>query len=94
MYVKSILVTLCAASFLAGAHAAETAKTAAAAFPCQGFTKRADGSWWAGPSTVPFDFGTSKHMTLRDSGPITKGSMVNGNLDLYDVLEANCRTKH
>jgi hypothetical protein len=92
MNTKAILVSLCASSLLACAHAAEAPKAANTShFPCQGFTRQADGTWMAGPNTKPFDLGTNKGVQITNSGPIDKHFMkfADGS-NLWEVLEMNC----
>jgi len=61
------------------------------AFSCQGFTKHADGSWWAGPNTLPFNLGTNVDITIRNAGPITKTFAVFATGEnLYDFIEGHC----
>lgn len=61
------------------------------AFSCQGFTKHPDGSWWAGPNTLPFNVGSNADVTIRNAGPITRHFAVfQTGENLYDVIEGHC----
>ena len=61
------------------------------AFSCQGFTKHADGSWWAGPNTLPFNVGSNADVVIRNAGPITRHFAVfQTGENLYDVIEGHC----
>lgn len=61
------------------------------AFSCQGFTKHADGSWWAGPNTLAFNLGSSTDIMIRNAGPITNRFAVFATGDnLFDVIENHC----
>jgi len=60
-------------------------------FSCEGFAKHADGSWWAGPNTLPFDLGTHTGVVIRNAGPINRHFAVfSTGENLYDVLEQHC----
>lgn len=60
-------------------------------FSCQGFTKHADGSWWAGPNTLPFNVGSNADVVIRNAGPITRHFAVfETGENLYDVIEGHC----
>jgi|SRR3954471_14750038 hypothetical protein len=63
-------------------------------FPCEGFTKHADGSWWAGPNTLPFNVGSYTNVVIRNAGPINGHFAVFATGEnLYDVLEEHCGTR-
>jgi len=60
-------------------------------FSCDGFTKHSDGSWWAGPNTLPFDLGSHSGVLIRNAGPINRRFAVfSTGENLYDVIEEHC----
>ncbi|MBW0004093.1 MAG: hypothetical protein JO216_11450 [Hyphomicrobiales bacterium] len=56
--------------------------------PCDAFTKKSDGTWFA-TRPVTFDVGSAKNLNL-DGGAITPKSQVLGGVDLYVLLDAKC----
>ncbi len=56
--------------------------------PCDAFTKKSDGTWFA-TRPVTFDVGNAKNLNL-DGGAITPKSQVLGGVDLYVLLDAKC----
>jgi hypothetical protein len=56
--------------------------------PCDAFTKKSDGTWFA-TRPVTFDVGNAKNLNL-DGGSITPKSQVLGGVDLYVLLDAKC----
>lgn len=87
MLVAAVLLSCCA-------HSAPEKKPqplAQRVFSCQGFTKHADGSWWAGPNTLPFNLGSNADVIIRNAGPITRHFAVfETGENLYDVIESHC----
>ena len=62
-------------------------------FSCEGFTKHADGAWWAGPNTLPFNVGNDTPVLIQNAGPINRHFAVFATGEnLYDVLEQHCGT--
>src|SRR5436305_297995 len=41
-------------------------------FSCEGFAKHADGAWWAGPNTLPFNVGNDTPVLIQNAGPINR----------------------
>ncbi|MBV8450493.1 MAG: hypothetical protein JO357_07655 [Hyphomicrobiales bacterium] len=56
--------------------------------PCDAFTKKSDGTWFA-TRPVTFDIGNAKNLNL-DGGAITPKSQTLGGVDLYVLLDAKC----
>ncbi|MBV9567999.1 MAG: hypothetical protein JO172_07670 [Hyphomicrobiales bacterium] len=56
--------------------------------PCDAFTKKSDGTWFA-TRPVTFDVGSAKNLNL-DGGAITPKSQTLGGVDLYVLLDAKC----
>ncbi|MBV8964168.1 MAG: hypothetical protein JOY67_11185 [Hyphomicrobiales bacterium] len=56
--------------------------------PCDAFTKKSDGTWFA-TRPVTFDVGNAKNLNL-DGGAITPKSQTLGGVDLYVLLDAKC----
>jgi hypothetical protein len=83
---------------LAGVIAASLARDLAAhaqdsplppnTLPCDAFTKKSDGTWFA-TRPVTFDVGNAKNLNL-DGGAITPKSQNFGGVDLYVLLDAKC----
>ena len=84
-----ILVGLVGMSVSSGRLArAEDAPRPPNTLPCDAFTKKSDGTWFA-TRPVTFDVGNAKNLNL-DGGAITPKSQVLGGVDLYVLLDAKC----
>jgi hypothetical protein len=58
---------------------------------CNNFTKNAYGSWTGHKDQKPFDIGNARGNTAV--GLISRGTHRIGGIDLYDLLEAKCKSE-
>jgi len=90
MDVRTTLFGTLVVIAIAASASAQTNALPPNTIQCSGFERRGD-AWYAKPDNPPFDIGSIKGTTLRNSiiGP---GGMKFSGFYLFDVLEKKCGT--
>lgn len=88
------MIKLALSGFAVAVFSAAFVVEATAAFPantlsCDGFMKRADGTWAARPGIRSFDIGEARGVTVSNI-VIPPGLMVIQGVDVWELLNAKC----